>query len=58
MTSVPSLYEALLLADHVSPSPAQAREALRVLRQALADSVGIGVDELIERSAGTPAGRI
>jgi hypothetical protein len=57
-TAAPSLADALALADHVSPSPAQAHAALQVLRQALADALAMSVDELQRQSAGYVADRI
>jgi len=49
-TKLPTLHEALMLADHASPTPASANGALRVLRAALADALTQTVDELIEAS--------
>lgn len=54
----PTLAAALALADHVSPSPAEARAALLVLRQALADTLAVSIETLQLEAAGTPAGRI
>lgn len=53
-----SLADALALADHVSPSPAQSHAALLILRQALADALAMSVDELQRQSVGYVADRI
>lgn len=57
-TPAPSLSDALALADHASPTPAQAHAALQVLRQALADALAMSVDELQQQAVGYPADRI
>lgn len=49
------LSEALQLADHASPSPQEAREALQALRSAYLESTGIARDA---REAGQRAGAI
>jgi hypothetical protein len=52
------LAAALALADHASPSPAEARAGLQVLRQALADALAMSVDELQQQSVGYTPDRI
>lgn len=52
------LSTALALADHVSPSPAEARAGLQVLRQALADALAMTVGELQQQSVGYIPDRI
>lgn len=53
-----SLSDALALADHVSPAPADASAGLQVLRQALADALAMSVDELRQQSVGYTPDRI
>lgn len=57
-TLAPSLADALALADHASPSPAQAAAALQVLRQALADALAMSVAELQQQAVGYTPHRI
>lgn len=52
------LADALALADHVSPAPAEASRGLQVLRQALADALAMPVDELQRQSVGYAPDRI
>lgn len=47
---------ALNLADHMTPAPAAAREALCILRAALADSLGIDVPTLMTLASTTETG--
>lgn len=49
-TTLPTLHAALLLADHVSPAPSLASDALRVLRAALADALAMPIAELLYTS--------
>jgi len=46
--ATPGLEEALLLADHASPMPAQAQAALQTLRRALASCLNCSPKELLE----------
>ena len=52
------LATALALADHASPSPAEARAGLQVLRQARADALAMSVDELQQQCVGYTPDRI
>ncbi|MBV6855872.1 MULTISPECIES: hypothetical protein [Xanthomonas] len=47
---------ALNLADHMTPTPAAAREALCILRAALADSLGIDVPTLMALASTSETG--
>lgn len=49
-----TLAEALALADTPNPTPDDAAAALRVLRQSLADALGLSLAELAENAQGTP----
>lgn len=50
ITHLPNLHEALLLADHASPTPVASSGALRVLRAALADALAQTVSDLVVAS--------